>query len=131
MFPFELVRLTDFENEVRITVLSSEGSAFWEAEIAVTSMFVKGSTLLMLSRAKLEAWQQALESLKLGHDIIWMQTDRGPTVSVQLDGERDCPDIIVEDESISMVTVRIPIALEEGWIAEHQARVNRFIELIG
>jgi hypothetical protein len=34
----------------------------------------------------------------------------------------------VEDESISMVTVRVPIALEEGWIADHQARVRRFIE---
>ncbi|MFC5663138.1 DUF5959 family protein [Kitasatospora misakiensis] len=128
MFPFELVRLTDSENEIRITVHSPDGASFWEAEIAVTSLFVKGSTLLMLSRAKLESWQQALDSLKLGHDIIWMHTDRGPTVSIQLDGERDCPEIVVEDESISMVTVRIPIALEEGWIADHQARVNQFIE---
>ncbi|MFD0402443.1 DUF5959 family protein [Kitasatospora sp. NPDC127121] len=130
MSPFELVRLTDSENEVRITVNSLEDSDFWEAEIAVTSLFVKGSTLLMLSRAKVESWRQALESLQLGHDIIWMRTDRGPTVSVHLDGERDCPDIVVEDESISMVTVRIPIALEEGWIADHQARVNQFIKQI-
>ncbi|NUK23448.1 DUF5959 family protein [Streptomyces lunaelactis] len=128
MFPFELVRLTDFENEVRITVRSSMDSAFWEAEIAVTSLFVKGSTLLVLSRSKLEAWVQALATLSLGQDVTWMQTDRGPTVSIQLEGERDCPEVVVEDESISMVTVRIPIALEEGWITDHQERIRHFID---
>ncbi|MFI6863167.1 DUF5959 family protein [Streptomyces sp. NPDC050421] len=127
MFPFELVRLTDSENEVRITVFSAMDSAFWEAEIAVTSLFVKGSTLLVLSRSKLESWGRALEQLALEQDVIWMASDRGPTVSIQLDGERDCPEVVVEDESISMVTVRIPIALEDGWIADHQERVSRFV----
>ena len=128
MFPFELVRLTDFENEVRIVVQSSMDDAFWEARIEITSLFVKGSTLLVLSRAKLDSWGQALEALSAGQDITWMRTDRGPTVSVRLEGERDCPEVVVEDESISMVTVRVPIALEEGWIADHQARVRRFVE---
>ncbi|MFI5569890.1 DUF5959 family protein [Streptomyces sp. NPDC051740] len=128
MFPFELVRLTDFENEVRIVVRSSVDGAFWEAEIGITSLFVKGSTLLVLSRSKLDAWGQALEALSLGQDVTWMQSDRGPTMSVRLEGERDCPEVVVEDESISMVTVRVPIALEEGWIADHQARLRRFVE---
>ncbi|MEU0073175.1 DUF5959 family protein [Streptomyces sp. NPDC006332] len=128
MFPFELVRLTDFENEVRIVVQSSMDGGFWEAQIEITSLFVKGSTLLVLSQSKLEAWAQALDVLSLGQDVTWMQMDRGPTVSVQLEGERDCPEVVVEDESISMVTVRIPIALEDGWISDHQARIRRFIE---
>lgn len=128
MSPFELVRLTDFENEVRIVVHSHMDSTFWEAEITVASTFVKGSTLLVLSRAKLEAWTQALEALARGEDVTWMESDRGPTVTIQLGGERDCPEVIVEDESLSMVTVRIPIALEEGWITDHQERVRRFIE---
>ncbi|MFC9886128.1 DUF5959 family protein [Streptomyces pilosus] len=128
MFPFELVRLTDFENEVRIVVQSSMDDAFWEARIEITSLFVKGGTLLVLSRAKLDSWGQALEALSMGQDVTWMRTDRGPTVSIQLEGERDCPEIVVEDESISMVTVRVPIAVEEGWIDDHRARVRRFIE---
>ncbi|GHF51524.1 hypothetical protein GCM10018790_31700 [Kitasatospora xanthocidica] len=128
MLPFELVRLTDLENEVRIIVHSAMESGFWEAEIAVTSMFVKGGTLLVLSRPKLEAWGRALEELSQGRDIVWMEMNRGPTVAIQLDGDRDCPEVVVDDESISMVTVRIPIALEEGWIADHQARVRQFLE---
>lgn len=105
-------------------------STFWEAEIVITSPFVKGSTLLVLSRPKIEEWEQALEALSQGRDIAWMQTDRGPTVSIQLEGERDCPDVVVEDESISMVTVRVPIALEDGWVLDHQERVRRFLEYI-
>ncbi|MFD7655506.1 DUF5959 family protein [Actinosynnema sp. NPDC059797] len=128
MFPFELVRLTDGENEVRVIVKSVDDGAFWEAEIAVTSMFVKGGTLLMLSREKVEAWSRALEELERGEDITWMEQTSGPTVRIELDGERDCPDVVVEDESISMVTVRVPIALEDGWIADHRERVRRFIE---
>jgi hypothetical protein len=128
MSPFELVRLTDEENEVKITVLSRMDSAFWEAEIEVVSLFVTGRVLLVLSRPKLESWAHALEKLSLGQDIAWMQTDRGPTVSIQLEGERDCPEVVVEDETTSMVTVRVPIALEDGWIAEHKDRVNRFIK---
>ncbi|MFE7673560.1 DUF5959 family protein [Streptomyces albidoflavus] len=130
MFPFELVRLTDFENEVRIVVQSSMDDSFWEAKIEINSLFVKGGTLLVLSRPKLKDWARALEALSLGRDVTWMKMDRGPTVSVQLEGERDCPEVVVEDESISMVTVRIPIALEEGWIADHQARIRRFIEAL-
>ncbi|MFC8422606.1 DUF5959 family protein [Streptomyces sp. NPDC057236] len=60
-----------------------------------------------------------------GQDITWMRTDRGPPVSVRLEGERDCPEVAVEDESTSMATVRVPVAFGEGRIADHQARVRR------
>ncbi|MFJ5310004.1 DUF5959 family protein [Streptomyces sp. NPDC088350] len=130
MFPYDLVRLSDLENEVVITVLSPMDSPFWEAQIVVTSTFVKGTTLLVLSPAKLDSWAKALGELRRGRDIVWMETDRGPTISIQLDGERDCPEVVVEDESLSMVTVRIPVALEEGWIADQQARLGRFKEQV-
>ncbi|WP_405973461.1 DUF5959 family protein [Streptomyces sp. NBC_00988] len=130
MFPYDLVRLSDLENEVVITVLSPMDSPFWEARIMVTSTFVKGATLLVLSPAKLDSWAKALEELRRGRDVVWMKTDRGPTISIQLDGERDCPEVVVEDESLSMVTIRIPIALEEGWIADQQARLGRFNEQV-
>lgn len=128
MFPFELVRLTDEENEVRITVLAPMEADMWEARIEVTSLFVKGSTLLVLYGSKLEAWARALDSLADGEDIAWMADSRGPTVAIELEGERDCPDVIVEDETISMVTVRVPIALEGEWINDHRARLRRFVE---
>ncbi|WP_220451704.1 DUF5959 family protein [Streptomyces qaidamensis] len=33
----------------------------------------------------------------------------GPSVFIQLAGERDCPEVVVEDELGSMVTVRVPL----------------------
>src|SRR5690349_20743724 len=121
MFPHELVRFSDGENEVRITVLSPESADLWEAEIVVQSMFVRGTTLLMLYPSKLEAWARALERLAAGEDATWMESGNGPTVRIFLEGGYDCPDVEIEDESSSMVTVRVPIALEGDWIADHQA----------
>ncbi|MFF0432984.1 DUF5959 family protein [Streptomyces sp. NPDC004327] len=128
MFPFELVRLTDDENEVRVTVLSPMGDDLWEAEISVASLFVKGATLLVLYDSRLQAWKEALVSLSQGRNIDWMSESNGPTVTIELEGENGCPDVVVADESISMVTVRIPVALEDGWIAENQERLRRFME---
>ncbi|MER8044801.1 DUF5959 family protein [Streptomyces sp. NPDC094032] len=128
MFPFELVHLTDEENVVRITVLEPMGDDMWEAEIEVTSLFVKGKTLLVLFSSKLDAWAEALKSLAEGQDIVWMSEHNGPTVRIELEGGNDCPDVIVEDETISMVTVRVPIALEGDWITDHKERLRRFVE---
>jgi hypothetical protein len=128
MFPYELVRLSDDGNEVRITVLSAASASLWEAEISVRSTFVKGRTLLMLFPSKLKSWAQALERLAAGEDVTWMESGNGPTVRIRLDGEYDCPDVEVEDESLSMVTVRVPIALEGDWVGDHQARLARFLE---
>ncbi|GLY01349.1 MULTISPECIES: DUF5959 family protein [Actinoplanes] len=127
MFPYELIRLSDDENEVVVTVLAAESPTLWEAEIAVRSMFVSGRTLLMLFPSKFEEWAAALDRLAAGEDIAWMARHNGPTIRVFLDGARDCPDVEVDDESLSMVTVRIPIALEGDWIGDHRARLTRFL----
>jgi len=77
LFPYELVRLADGENEVRITVLSPEGADLWEAEITVQSMFVTGSTLLMLFPSKPRSWAQALDRPAAGEDATWMESGNG------------------------------------------------------
>ncbi|WP_329281999.1 DUF5959 family protein [Streptomyces sp. NBC_00691] len=128
MLPFDLIQLTDEENEVKVTVLEPMESGMWEAEIRITSLFVTGTTLLVLHSSKLEAWAQALDSLTEGRDITWMSDNNGPTMTIELDGDRGCPDILVEDESISMVTVRVPIALEGDWINDHRERLRQFIQ---
>ena len=131
LFPYELVRLSDGENELRITVLAPESADRWEAEIAVQRLFGPGSTRLMVYPSKRHSWARALGRLAVGEDVTWMASGNGPTVRVRLDGGYDCPEIEVEDESSSMVTVRVPIALEGDWIADHQGRLARFVEGVG
>ncbi|MFI6761016.1 DUF5959 family protein [Micromonospora sp. NPDC050417] len=49
-------------------------------------------------------------------------TARGPSLGIRLTGERDCPEVVVEDESGSMVTVRVPLVPPDHWVADHRQR---------
>ncbi|MEU8965540.1 DUF5959 family protein [Streptomyces sp. NPDC048491] len=40
-------------------------------------------------------------------------------------GEHDCPEVVVEDESGSMVTVRVPLVPLDDWIADHRQRLHQ------
>ncbi|WP_212747336.1 DUF5959 family protein [Streptomyces montanus] len=125
--PMDLALLADEEgNAVRITVLGRHPQVpgRLEAEIVVATPFVQGRLALALSRSRLETWGRALNSLESGEDIAWMAVERGPSVFIHLTGERDCPEVVVEDQMISMVTVRVPISLPEDWIASHRQRLS-------
>ncbi|CCH29819.1 DUF5959 family protein [Saccharothrix espanaensis] len=124
----ELISLADDEgNSVTVTVLGRhpQWNAGLDAAIAVRTPFVSGRVALVLSTPELECWADALNRLDTGEDVAWMDQGRGPAVRIQLSGERGCPEVVVEDESGSMVTVRVPLALPDGWIAAHQQRVRR------
>ncbi|WP_405983793.1 DUF5959 family protein [Streptomyces sp. NBC_00872] len=126
--PRDLILLADDEgNSVAVNVLGREPrwAAGLGAEIVVRTPFVSGRTNLMLSTSKLERWAAALDKLDAGEDVVWMEWGRGPSISVQLTGERDCPEVVVEDESRSMVTVRVPVDLPDDWIADHRRRLHR------
>ncbi|MET9595247.1 DUF5959 family protein [Streptomyces sp. NPDC006516] len=79
------------------------------------------------SASKLRTWAEALDRLTAGEDVAWMEWDRGPTVSIQLTGERGCPEVIVEDDS-SMVTVRVPLVPPDDWIVSHRLRLDRVVD---
>ncbi|MEV6552022.1 DUF5959 family protein [Streptomyces sp. NPDC051597] len=100
--PRELVSLADDEgNSVTIKVLGRDPgwSAGLDAEIIVRTPFVSGRIDPVLSTSKLESWATALTRLDAGKDVVWMEWDRGPSISIQLTGERGCPEVVVEDES--------------------------------
>ncbi|MFD5461605.1 DUF5959 family protein [Kitasatospora sp. NPDC127059] len=112
----------DEGNSVRITVLGPlpgvpGGLA---AEIVVDTPFVAGRVKLSLWRSRLTSWGEALDRLEAGEDIAWLHVQRGPSVFVQLDGERGCPEVVIEDALVSMATVRVPIDLPPDWIATHR-----------
>ncbi|MEU8546286.1 DUF5959 family protein [Streptomyces roseoverticillatus] len=126
--PRELISLANDEgNSVTANVLGRDPgwSAGLNAEIVVRTPFVSGRINLVLSTSKLEGWADALNRLDSGEDIAWMEWDRGPSISIQLTGERDCPEVVVEDESGSMVTVRVPLVLPDDWIADHRQRLQQ------
>ncbi|MBL1110331.1 hypothetical protein JK361_38250 [Streptomyces sp. 5-8] len=126
--PGELIVLADDEgNSVTVGVLgrNPRWTAGLEAEIVVRTPFVSGRIDLALSVSRLESWGTALDRLDAGEDIAWMEMSRGPSLFIQLDGERGCPEVVVEDESGSMVTVRVPLVPPDDWIAAHRQRLRQ------
>ncbi|MEU2281701.1 DUF5959 family protein [Streptomyces sp. NPDC013178] len=127
----ELISLADDEgNSVTVNVLgrNPRWAAGLDAEIVVVTPFVSGRCYLALSVSKLESWSDALNRLDAGEDVAWMEMSRGASIFIQLMGERDCPEVVVEDESGSMVTVRVPIALPDDWIANHRQRLRQLMK---
>ncbi|MES4892197.1 DUF5959 family protein [Streptomyces sp. NPDC096012] len=125
--PTELLFLADDEgNSVTVSVLGRKPrwTAGLEAEIVVRTPFVSGRTDLALHLSKLEEWADALDRLDAGEDVAWMEMSRGPSLFIQLDGERGCPEVVVEDESLSMVTVRVPLVPPDDWISDHRRRLR-------
>lgn len=53
-----------------------------------------------------------------------MVVGSGLSLSIELKGKRDCPEVVVEEVTTSMVTVRVPIDLPEDWIPDHRRRLN-------
>jgi len=126
--PRELVALADDEgNSVTVNVLGRDlrWSAGLDAEIVVKTPFVSGRVDLALYTLRLESWADALNRLDAGEDVAWMVMSPGPSIFIQLTGERDCPEVIVEDESGSMVTVRVPFVPPDDWIADHKQRLRQ------
>ncbi|MFF3001942.1 DUF5959 family protein [Kitasatospora sp. NPDC057940] len=129
--PRELIHLADDEgNSVTVNVLGRNlrWSAGIDAEIVVKTPFVSGRIDLALSVSKLESWTDALDRLDAGEDVAWMEMSRGPSIFIQLTGERDCPEVVVEDESRSMVTVRVPLVPPDDWIADHRQRLRQVMD---
>ncbi|WP_063997328.1 DUF5959 family protein [Streptomyces phaeochromogenes] len=131
--PMDLALLADEEgNSVRITVLGRHPRmvAGLAAEIVVETPFVRGRLELALWRRRLEAWGHALDAaFDRGEDIAWMTVERGPSISIRLTGERDCPEVIVEDDTISMATVCVPVGLPRNWIDSHRRKLRDVLTL--
>lgn len=123
----------DEGNSVRITVLGPyrDVPGGVAAEIVVDTPFVAGRVQLTLSRLRLTSWGEALDRLEAGEDIDWLHVQRGPSVSIHLSGKRDCPEVVVEDDFISMTTVRVPIDLPADWIATHRRLLSAVLTAWG
>ncbi|MFF0837911.1 MULTISPECIES: DUF5959 family protein [unclassified Streptomyces] len=129
--PKELIFLADDEgNSVTVNVLgrNPRWTAGLNAEIVVRTPFVSGRIDLALSASRLEDWADALDRLDAGIDVAWMEMSRGPSIFIQLTGERGCPEVVGEDESGSMVTVRVPLVPPDDWVADHRQRLRQVMD---
>ncbi|MFF2699996.1 DUF5959 family protein [Streptomyces cyaneofuscatus] len=129
--PTQLISLADDEgNSVTVSILGRNATwtAGLDAEIVVSTPFVSGRLDLSLSVRDLNSWSATLGRLDAGEDAAWREMSCGPSLFIQLTGERECPEVIVEDEGWSMVTVRVPLVPPDDWIADHHRRLRRVMD---
>jgi hypothetical protein len=126
----DLIHLADDEgNSVTVRVTGREMPGVLTrhdtltADILVATEFVRGQLEVWLSPDDLVDWETALDQLAAGQDIRWLG-DRTPEIRIRLNGERGCPDVIVDDVPASMATVTVPVALGEGWPAGQRRRLD-------
>ncbi|MDX3215105.1 DUF5959 family protein [Streptomyces sp. ME02-6991-2B] len=126
----DLIRLADDEgNSVAVQVTGRDMPGVLTrhdtliANVLVTTGFVSGQLKVRLLPSDLVDWETALDSLAAGQDVSWMG-GRAPEIRVRLEGERGCPDVIVDDVPGSMATVTVPVTLEEGWIDDQRRRLG-------
>ncbi|MFC8450008.1 DUF5959 family protein [Kitasatospora sp. NPDC057223] len=127
----DLALLCDDEgNSVRITVLGPLPGAAGglAAEIVVDTPFVAGRLALSLCRSRLTSWAEALDRLEAGEDVALTHVRRGPSVFIRLNGVRDCPEVVVDDDLASMATVRVPVDLPSDWVATHRGRLAAVLD---
>ncbi|MXG28373.1 DUF5959 family protein [Streptomyces sp. YIM 132580] len=66
-----------------------------------------------------------LDRLDVGEDAARREMSRGPSLFIRLTGERERPEVVVEDEGWSMVTVRVPLVPPDDRIADHRRLLRR------
>ncbi|MFC5803362.1 DUF5959 family protein [Streptomyces formicae] len=131
----DLIRLSDGGNSVRVRVVGRRAAGILplhdllDAELYVESSFISGRLAICFDPGDLQAWSQALDALATGHDIEWLDQGNDPVIKVEFshDTQGDIT-VLVEDGSGSGAVAAIPIALDEGWIAEQRELLQEVLQ---
>ncbi len=124
----ELVRFEGAGSSVVVRVTGWEGEWF-DGEIVVRSGFVEGRVRVGGSREDLEEWGALLDVLEDeeayededGEVFVGDWPREGRTAYVRVAAE-DPLVVEVRDAPGTGICVRVPFAMEEGWVAEARAR---------
>ncbi|MER6464161.1 DUF5959 family protein [Streptomyces sp. NPDC001228] len=131
----ELISLSDGDNSFRVRVLGRRvpGALHLhdqlDAEVLVTSSFVRGRLAMSLYPSDLKNWSRALDLLAAGQDICWRDDGHSPEIMIQPHNEEhETPAVRVEDLGSSCVSVFLPMDLDEGWIDEQRRLLERVLK---
>ena|SRR5579871_4747475 len=126
----DLIHLADLDNSVTVRVLGRymPGVLPWHdflrAEVLVESEFVTARLALCLAQLDLDAWERALGVLAEGRGVRWLDTGRTPELGIELTGQGHEAAVTVRDVPQSGVSVRVPLALHDGWLADQRERLG-------
>jgi hypothetical protein len=124
--PIDLIHLegegNTFALQIRGTYPGSDD--LLEGELRVDTTFVTGRSQIWLAQQTLDSWRDALDVLDAGDDVVWDTGTRGPIVSLD-HREFGRVAVTIRDPERSMVTVTVPIPLDDDWFDDAYDRLDR------
>jgi hypothetical protein len=124
--PIDLIHLdgegNTFALQIRGTYPGSDD--LLDGELRIDTTFVTARLQIWLPRETLTSWRDALDVLDAGDDVVWDTGTRGPVVSLaHQDFGRMA--VTIRDPERSMVTVTVPIPLNDDWFDDAYDRLDR------
>lgn len=107
---------------VLVTVPDTAGDEYMPGELVVESDFVHGRVRLAVTGADLADWERRLADLAADRAVEWPSADRGAWLSVVPD---DPFTVTVHDTPSTQVEVRVPVDVDEDWLEDNLARLDR------
>jgi hypothetical protein len=89
---------------------------------------VRGVLPTFVSVEDLDAWQQALDSLDMGHDVAWRENLRAPEVHVHREGD-DLLVVSVRDRTGLLTDVTTAVPVTDEWFDDAYGRLEQVYEL--
>lgn len=96
-------------------------------EIVVDTAFGRGSIATSVRAEDLADWQEALDDLDTGQDIIWCEDRPGPEMSIVLDPDDDSAVVTIADGSASPTTLTVTVPLPDEWFDDAYRRLDQVL----
>lgn len=89
---------------------------------------VRGTLSTFVADEDLDAWQEVLDSLDLGHDVAWRENLRALEVHVRWEGD-DLLIVSVRDRMGLLTNVTTAVPVSDEWFDDAYDRLERVYEL--
>lgn len=130
----ELIRLEGEGNSVIVRITGRQSaqdpprSDALAGEILVDTAFVRGSIATWIFPEDLTEWQEALDALDCGTDIVWREGKRATEVLISRDPDGERAHVTVADHSMSLTTVTVTVVLADAWFDDAYHRLDQVLQ---
>jgi hypothetical protein len=132
--PIDLISLEGEGNSVIIRITGRQSAQdpprtdALAGEILVDTAFVRGSIATWIFPEDLTEWQEALDALDCGADVVWREDKRTTEVLISRDPDGERAHVTIADRSMSLTAVTVTVALADAWFDDAYHRLDQVLK---
>ncbi|MGW3623073.1 DUF5959 family protein [Streptomyces sp. NPDC000880] len=132
--PIDLISLEGEGNSVIVRITGRQSAQdpprtdALVGEILVDTAFVRGSIATWIFPEDLTEWQEVLDALDCGEDIVWREGKRATEVLINLDPDGERAHVTIADRSMSLTTVTVTVVLADAWFDDAYHRLDQVLQ---